>query len=793
MSRRLEVEAITRALTAAAVWTTFSVCAGCSRTTQPPPLASVPAGDTAWRAALAAATEPDARSALCAEIDRLAAAHADRWEPRWASYKCAEAALSPAETLDRLTPVHALAVERRDATGQAAIGSDLAWGLLLAGRIEDAERAFLAARASAESAARPDLQAAIDNNLAGLLIERGRFAAARERLAAAIASYQAEGRELQARQSRFNLAVVLSELGNAAEAERTLRTLLAPAHSVDDGAIADAAAVTLGWIASMRRDSAAALDWFSRVPDRHRDLAGRAHYNLARELLTMHRPREAQHALERCRTLLDAPQSVTALDADSLEIEAQRQLGDLVAAERIARTTIERADAATADEPSWLARWRLARVLRDADRQEEARALLHETISRVEAQRATLELAGEGLGFLRTRAEPFVELAALERRTPETVLRLAGRLHAVALRRGTNDESAAGPTSLDALRASLAAGELMVVYLIGEEQGVALGIRRDAVQVVEIAGLQQLAPRIGALRAALGSAPRKDGPPVPGGPAPENSAAALTRLLIEPLRELLPATRRIYLVSDRDLALLPFAALPDPLAPGQPLIARCEIAALPYAAPPPRFTRRAERVLLAGAPEFGPDSAWGPLPWSAVELSRLQKLWGAGRTVTLSGAQFSPDLLRDSTRAPLTIVHLATHAVASTLDPRECGVIFSGGARMGLDELAALPLRDALLVLSACRTGEGEIVAGEGVIGLSRAAMRAGARAVVASHWSVDDADSARLMIELHRRLLAGDDPITALAAAQRTLRAVEPDPARWAPHGVIVSPSSTN
>jgi CHAT domain-containing protein len=98
----------------------------------------------------------------------------------------------------------------------------------------------------------------------------------------------------------------------------------------------------------------------------------------------------------------------------------------------------------------------------------------------------------------------------------------------------------------------------------------------------------------------------------------------------------------------------------------------------------------------------------------------------------------------------------------------------------------------SLVVLSACRTGIGEVVAGEGVIGLGWSFLRAGARGIVVSHWTVEDASAARLMIAFHRRLAAATDPVRALAEAAREIQSLGPEyrhPAHWAPFVIVLRP----
>jgi CHAT domain-containing protein len=82
-----------------------------------------------------------------------------------------------------------------------------------------------------------------------------------------------------------------------------------------------------------------------------------------------------------------------------------------------------------------------------------------------------------------------------------------------------------------------------------------------------------------------------------------------------------------------------------------------------------------------------------------------------------------------------------------------------GGVNDGflrLDEVTRLRLNADLVVLSACRTGQGRLYSGEGVTGLARAFLYAGCRGVLSSLWSVDDRETANLMATLYAQLQQG-------------------------------------
>jgi CHAT domain-containing protein len=97
------------------------------------------------------------------------------------------------------------------------------------------------------------------------------------------------------------------------------------------------------------------------------------------------------------------------------------------------------------------------------------------------------------------------------------------------------------------------------------------------------------------------------------------------------------------------------------------------------------------------------------------------------------------------------------------------------------EDVSGLDLLDTdLVVLSACETGLGEVHSGEGVFGLQRAFVLAGARTLVMSLWSVPDDATRELMVSFYERILGGEPCAAALRAAQNDLRRQYPDPFYW-------------
>lgn len=135
--------------------------------------------------------------------------------------------------------------------------------------------------------------------------------------------------------------------------------------------------------------------------------------------------------------------------------------------------------------------------------------------------------------------------------------------------------------------------------------------------------------------------------------------------------------------------------------------------------------------------------------------------------------------LLQSSASDYRIIHLATHAFVPPKNPDRAAIVLSlvkrdGQAQSGmlrLKDIYQLKLRADLVTLSACETGIGEDIKGEGVVGLARAFMYAGVPRVVASLWKVDDDATRELMSNFYEAMLVENlSPAASLRTAQRKM-----------------------
>jgi CHAT domain-containing protein len=155
------------------------------------------------------------------------------------------------------------------------------------------------------------------------------------------------------------------------------------------------------------------------------------------------------------------------------------------------------------------------------------------------------------------------------------------------------------------------------------------------------------------------------------------------------------------------------------------------------------------------------------------------------------GFDANREAIMDSSLARQRIIHFATHGMMDTRHPEMSGLVLSMFNKRGeyqdeylrLSDIYSLKLSADLVVLSSCESALGKDLGSEGIIGLPRAFLYAGARSVIASLWKVDDEATVPLMKTFYSRLQLGEDPARALQGAQLDLlkNARLSDPYYWA------------
>jgi CHAT domain-containing protein len=184
------------------------------------------------------------------------------------------------------------------------------------------------------------------------------------------------------------------------------------------------------------------------------------------------------------------------------------------------------------------------------------------------------------------------------------------------------------------------------------------------------------------------------------------------------------------------------------------------------------------------------------LPASAREASELSRYYSEGRRLILTGAAATQRNFFDGRVTGAKIIHIATHGYFNESLPELIGFAMakegpSDDGFVSLAEISAQRFSADLVVISACDTGRGLEIAGEGNMSLARTFLAQGVDAVVSTLWPVSDEATALFMKEFYRALNEEQRSLAdSLASAQRVLKATSRfrDPFYWAGYALTVA-----
>ncbi len=438
-------------------------------------------------------------------------------------------------------------------------------------------------------------------------------------------------------------------------------------------------------------------------------------------------------------------------------------------------------------EPRGARARRIARELAAAERALVASQI--ELIERAAAARASSQRSVEQLqaSCAHWRARRHALARELQRASP-----------ADARERGLGE-----PTTVAALRARLAPGEGLLAWLVGEDRSLVFAVTRERLVTREVPwGEGELAARVRTLNERL----RREG----AGDWSALAAALADTLLPEPAA--LAGVRAWHVVPDGALGVLPLEVLRPRDARGerQLLVERASIAVLEAPSSLPPLAARPAATGPAGLVAFGDPATAAPvagagaipggaLPYARREVEAIAALWPGARVHVGADATESRFL---AALGSARVLHVAAHGFVDDHHPDASGLVLAAdtlarGRTDGLAqawEVARRRGRPELVVLSACESGGGRWLRGEGLLGLARAFRLAGARQVLASLWKVDDAATADFMLRFHRHLRAGLDAREALARTKReSIAGPAPASAPSSPRGVGVESRRAN
>lgn len=458
-----------------------------------------------------------------------------------------------------------------------------------------------------------------------------------------------------------------------------------------------------------------------------------------------------------------------------------------------------------------------------------ATAQLEKALGVVESTRGHIPTPAERMSYLETRTDIYSSLAMtlLDRDDTrpgsgfrEEAFRVVERSRARALleliliSRQAMDSSADGPTpratdmvdSHEVRAQVLEPGEVFLEYTLGEPRSVLWVLTREDFRVLALPARHDIESIAGTFLRALRTPPR-----VPQNPFERHLAPAreLFTMLLGPVADLLHDQPHVIIAADGILHHLPFEAL---AAEDSGYLA--ELATVSYVPsasvlaslrrrPYPKGHRldflgvaQPEGAILGdAAPDWLELDQLPPIPYASVEIERVAEIFPEPRRLVRLGPDANEAAVKATPLGDFRILHFAAHAMTDETFPARSAILLGGRSDredglLRMDEVSSLNLSADLVVLSGCRTGVGQLLRAEGVLGFTWAFLSAGSAAIVASRWSVNDRSTATLMEAFYSEMSQGLSPAGALRAAKLRMlgseRTAYRHPYYWAPFVLV-------
>jgi CHAT domain-containing protein len=396
------------------------------------------------------------------------------------------------------------------------------------------------------------------------------------------------------------------------------------------------------------------------------------------------------------------------------------------------------------------------------------------------AREARDEVSDRDLRFslFNTTAEIFgeyVDFLARARRVEDALLITETR------RAQTLEEGLAVPAKLDARAVARQNDATILCYWLGRDRSYLWAVTKNDVALHELPPDTTIEKAAEAYRRELLT---------PRGSMQWSGARgqALYQMLVQPAAPAIAKGSRVIVVADGKLHALNFETLvvPSPQRYWIEDVVVMNASSLQLLARAARKRADAPAMLLVGnAPS--PDPSFPPLPYAGAELRAIEKRF-ARRTV-LEGAKATPAAYKAASPEKFDYVHFVAHGVATRKRPLDSAVILardtSSRYKLLARDVIQQPITARLVTISSCHGAGTRTYAGEGVVGLAWAFLRAGADQVIAALWEVNDAATPQLMDRMYAGIRAGKDPAVALREAKLQLvRGVGAHrrPLYWAP-----------
>ena len=451
----------------------------------------------------------------------------------------------------------------------------------------------------------------------------------------------------------------------------------------------------------------------------------------------------------------------------------------------------------------------LARLYEEQGDSKAAERMYTVTLGAFDSAQADLKSEESKLPFVANAAriyDDYIHLLLEQGRSDEAlVVADQSRARTLAQSLGTSGgKTSPRAAQLDPRQVARRAGATLLFYWLGPKQSCLWAITPAKIAFYPLQSRSEIVARVDRYRKAVLDI---EGPLQAG----NADGQALYQTLVAPAANLIHADTPVMILADGALSQLNFETLLVPDTGSEPspnglrasnlhywiddatLLSAPSLAML-AAAKPVRVAAR--NLLLFGNPvSLGDD--FPSLPLFGHEMKDIEKHFDANNISVFASDQATPAAYLASKPAQYSYIHFVSHAVSSRTDPLDSAIILSNDAagadsfKLYARDIMQHPIDARLVTISACYGSGTRAYAGEGLVGLSWAFLRAGAHSVIGALWEVSDDSTPRLMDKLYQGLEDGQTPAAALRQAKLSLlhsNSQFQQPFFWAPFQIYSS-----
>jgi CHAT domain-containing protein len=471
------------------------------------------------------------------------------------------------------------------------------------------------------------------------------------------------------------------------------------------------------------------------------------------------------------------------LDAIAIQMQAAALRGDTARAVHL----LAEVESAPESQESmkWASQHAMAILYESRKQNPAANAEYIAALSTFEAARAELRHDESQLPFLANAShiyDDYIRFLIAHGRENEALM-WADHSRARTLSQGLESASIkphAVPVNVDFRATAIKAGSTLLFYWLGAKESYLWAVTAKKTALFHLPSSEVINPLVRRYRKAL----QGSEDPLADGSAGHEAGRKLYSLLVAPAASLIQKDKPVMVLADGALSELNFETLlvTDPKSNKDHYwiedvtVSSAPSLAMLAAGHPSRLDGK--RLLLVGD-AVSPSSEYPRLPQAALEMAQIAKHFESGEQVVFKGIKATPLAFLASDPEQFSYVHFVSHGVASRTDPLDSAIILSpdasgAGAGEGFKlyarDVMQHPIDARLVTISACYGSGTRSYAGEGLVGLSWAFLRAGAHNAIGALWEVSDASTPHLMDALYDGLQHGENPAVALRNAKLNL-----------------------